>query len=162
MDRAQQANHKVSTSYAAYDVFAYLNDNEVGDARLFNDKNAGTYVYDHSCSSWHIWTGHTWVEDIRNEAMGKGIESVVEAYANEAMRQAWAATTAEKAGRSDEAKQHQTRQSFLLKRIQKLHEAKRRRNVLTLAVAGTGLVGDEWDRLEMTIACRNGVVKLKR
>ena len=142
-------------------ILKCLADNEVGDARLFNHIHGDKFVIDHSANCWNVWTENFYREDVRGEALSIGISAVVEVYSKEAMRHAWNATKAEKAGKPEEAKRYQATQSALLKRIRELQAVQRRRNVLTLAAAGTGLYGDEWDRLESALACTNGVIDLR-
>ena len=141
-------------------VIEALTANEDGDAQLFNDLHLGRFIFDHAAGVWYEWDGHSWREDVTNQAMA-AISAVIEQYAIEANRQAWAATVAEKAGRSDEAAGHQRLQDALLKRIRTLRTAPRKRNVLFLATVGRGLRGDEWDRLDMVLGCKNGVIDLR-
>ncbi len=67
------------------------------------------------------------------------IDEVVDQYATEANRQAWAATKAEKQGKTDEAKKHKSTQDALLKRIRALQSAQRKKNILFLSTVGKGL-----------------------
>lgn len=142
-------------------ILDYLHANEVGDARLFNSLHDGAYTFDHAAATWHKWVGHHWQEDIKAETLSAGLDSVVEKYSEESMRQAWAATVAAKNGRTDEADEHAENQKALLGRIKALQSLSRRRNVLTLAAAGTGLTGNEWDSNPWLLGVSNGVIDLK-
>ena len=120
----------------------YLAANEDGDAALFNKLHDGRFIFDHSAGAWHCWQGHYWREDVTGQAM-RGIDKVIDAYATESKRQAWAAATAEKSGKTDESKTHTRAQDALLKRIRALQSAQRKKNVLFLTSVGRGLHGDE-------------------
>jgi putative DNA primase/helicase len=158
--RAEQTDQPTSGNPESKFVLQCLAENEVGDARLFNKLHQDRFVYDHAAGLWNIWSDDYYREDMRGESLSIGIDAVVDAYSKEGMMAAWNATKAEKTGRPDEAKRHQGIHSALLKRIRELQAIQRRRNVLNLAAAGTGLYGDEWDRLENAVACINGVIDL--
>src|SRR5690606_13567167 len=55
----------------------------------------------------------------------------------------------------------ENRRKELLRRVRELETAKRKRDVLFLAAAGHGLIGNEWDKEPMLLACQNGIVDLK-
>lgn len=142
-------------------VLQCLADGERGDGKLFNQIHSGRFIFDHAAGVWFKYHGHCWKEDIRDEALSAGVDAVIDQYANEAQRQAWAATTAERNGRKEEAKKHKSTYDELNKRIRALQQVQRRKNVLVMAAAGTGLVGDEWDRFPYLLAVSNGVIDLK-
>jgi putative DNA primase/helicase len=146
-----------------HDRFALqcLADNEVGDARLFNYHHDQRLIYDHTALVWFIWGGTVWAEDVTGRAMAEAFDPVVEQYAAEAQRQNWAATLAAKEGRDADLLKHKALNGALLSRIKMLQTVHRRRNVLILAAAGTGLKGNEWDRVPNVLACTNGVVDLR-
>jgi putative DNA primase/helicase len=159
--KAEQSTAKTTEYKSDRFLMECLHGNEKGDANLFNQLNDGLSTFDHAANQWHVWAGHHWKEDVKNEALGSGFDAMVEMYSEEAFRQAWAASETEKAGLSDKSKEHQSLQKKLLGRVRELQALQRRRNVLTLAAAGTGLVGDEWDALKMVLACPNGIIDLK-
>lgn len=140
-----------------------LNDCEDGDARLFIDIHRGRLCYDHAASVWHIFKGHSWQEDEVDEAT-EGIQGVIDLYGFEAQKQAWQRLKATKSGRTKIAEQHKATEDALLKRIQYLQTARRKRNILQLAKAGKnslGITGQEWDRDPWLLCCKNGVIDLK-
>jgi len=157
----EQSSDESDPESNSAEILRCLADNEVGDARLFKSLNERKFVFDHSAALWHIWAGNFWLEDIKYNVLDAGIDVVVNEYAIESQRQAWNATKEAKAGRTDVAKHHEKLRKKLLQRITALQEVRRRRNVLVLASAGAGLVGNEWDRLSMVLACQNGVIDLK-
>ena len=144
------------------DTLKCLWENESGDALIFKTVNDGQFVFDHAASQWAKWVGHYWQEDTRDESISAGIDAVVEIYEKEALRFAWCATKAQRAGQDDEAKESEAMRKQIMDRIRVLNAVPRRRNVLTLAAAGAGLVGHEWDRLTMALACKNGIINLRR
>jgi putative DNA primase/helicase len=111
----------------------------------------------------NVFRGNAFERDNLNEAT-KAIDGVVELYQKEADRQNWIIQKAEKEQKTDEAKYHTDLLKELYKRIRVLQSVFRKANVLTLAAAGRdslGIAGDEWDRLEMTLACKNGLIDLQ-
>ena len=142
------------------DTLKCLRENESGDALIFKTVNRGAFIYDHAASQWATWAGHHWQEDTREESISGGIDAVVDVYEKEAIRLAWCATKAQRAGQDDEAKEFETTRKKIMDRIRALNAVPRRRNVLILAAAGEGLVGHEWDRPTMTIVCKNGIINL--
>ncbi len=144
-----------------------LNENEVGDARLFIELNYGKFVYDHSIGRWYEWHKHYWKEDVSNRAMG-AVEGVIRAYSQEVQCQEQKRLQAEIAKRIEEANQCNANIQELFKRIRALQSAKRRENVLKLGSVdwtqegykSLAITGNEWDRNLMLLGCKNGVVEL--
>jgi len=148
-------------------ILEMLNDNEVGDARLFIEQSHGKFVYDHSISRWYEWHKHYWKEDISNRAMA-AIEKVNKEYYQEIDRQNRMRLQAEKAKQTEKADQYEANVKELFKRIRALQSAKRRENVLKLASVdwtqqgykSLAVIGDEWDGDPMILGCNNGVIDL--
>lgn len=148
-------------------ILEMLNNNEVGDARLFIEQNHGKFVYDHSVGRWYEWHNHYWKEDISNRSMA-AIEDVNKEYYQEIGRQNQKRLQAEKAKQTEKASQHKEKLNELFKRIRALQSAKRRENVLKLASVDwtrqgyklLAIMGDEWDRNPMLLGCKNGVLDL--
>jgi len=141
-------------------ILKCLEEDEDGDANLYNHLHSGRFIYDHAAGVWYEWQGHYWKEDTTGRAIA-GIDAVIDAYADEAKRQAADAVKSEREGKSDKAKKLHEVQKSLMKRIRALHGARRKRNVMYLATVGRGLRGDEWDRAPWLLPCINGVVDLK-
>jgi putative DNA primase/helicase len=156
-EQYEQSEENSPNSKAILDELAASED---GDARLFSMLHEDGFCYDHSAKDWFAWAGHYWREDTCNEAM-RGIDAVIDSYGVEASRQAWAAVTAAKAGKSEEAEKHRKLQGDLLKRILALQTAQRKRSVMFLATVGKGLTGNEWDRDPWLLGCINGVIDLR-
>ncbi len=148
-------------------ILEMLNDNEVGDARIFIEENRGKFIFDHSVGRWYEWHKHYWKEDISNRAMA-AIEKVNKEYYQEIDRQNRMRLDAEKAGQTEKAGQHEANVKELFKRIRTLQSAKRRENVLKLAsidwteqgYKSLAITGEEWDQNPMILGCKNGVVDL--
>ena len=144
-------------------VLKALAANEDGDATLYVDLHRGRLVYDMAAGRWFTWTGQAWQKTMLNEA-ARAVDAVIDLYAQEAERQAWARVGAEKAGRTAEAKKHREKEDVLLKRIRTLQTVARKENVLTLAHTGAAslaITGLEWDRDPWLFGCPNGVIDLR-
>lgn len=61
------------------DLLGYLNENRVGDAKLYSRLHRGTVVYVKYWERWLIWGGHHWIED-DFEISAQSIEDVCELY----------------------------------------------------------------------------------
>lgn len=61
------------------DLLGYLNENRVGDAKLYSRLHRGAVVYVKYWERWLIWGGHHWVED-DFEISAQSIEDVCELY----------------------------------------------------------------------------------
>ncbi len=148
-------------------VLEMLNDNEVGDARLFIEQNYGRFVYDHSVGRWYEFREHYWREDVTGRAMA-AIEGIIKAYSQEIRRQNEERLKTEKLNQTEKASQHESNVKELFKRIRALQSARRRENVLKLAAVdwidqgykSLAIIGDEWDSDPMSLGCANGVLEL--
>ena len=61
------------------DLLGYLNENRVGDAKLYSRLHRGTVVYVKYWERWLIWGCHHWIED-DFEISAQSIEDVCELY----------------------------------------------------------------------------------
>lgn len=61
------------------DLLGYLNENRVGDAKLYIRLHRGAVVYVKYWERWLIWGGHHWIED-DFEISAQSIEDVCELY----------------------------------------------------------------------------------
>lgn len=61
------------------DLLGYLNENRVGDAKLYSRLHRGAVVYVKYWERWLIWGGHHWIED-DFEISAQSIEDVCEHY----------------------------------------------------------------------------------
>lgn len=61
------------------DLLGYLNENRVGDAKLYSRLHRGTVIYVKYWERWLIWGGHHWIED-DFEISAQSIEDVCELY----------------------------------------------------------------------------------
>jgi putative DNA primase/helicase len=144
-------------------VLECLEQNEIGDGRLYAALNQGRYVYNKTDEKWYVWSGHHWERDIMNTAVASA-ESVCDRYLQEAINISYQRNDAVKDGKDDEAKRLKETHDKIYKRVSRLRTDRGRRNCVIcahtkydpLAVPGDGFDLDPW-----TLACKNGVVNLK-
>jgi len=144
-------------------VLKALEDNEVGDGRLFKEHYRDKFCYDHSEGQWYRFNGSFWEEDIVNEAFA-AVDKVVELYEKEVQRQAKIRIEAVKSKNKAAAQNAEAQERELLNRIKFLQTEYRRLHVLTIAAAGLdglGRDGSQWDADSMVLGCANGVIDLK-
>lgn len=159
----QQKQSEKTTAFTSKEIFQALFDNEDGDARLYIKIHKGRHCFDHSVSRWYVYHKHFWKEDIIEQTTAS-IQKVIDAYALEAQRQAFARLGAEKVGKKETANSHKAKEEALFKRIRTLQTKKRKENILHLAKVGEnslGTTGSQWDRDLMSLGCLNGVIDLK-
>ncbi len=141
-----------------------LNSNEDGDALLFQERQQGKFIYDHSLQTWFYFTGHSWNEDTTDKTTAV-VQSIIDPYVGEAQIQAGAKLDAVKVGNSELTGQCGKLEGLLLKRIRALQTIKRKAAVLNLS-ARIGskplcVAGNEWDTDPWLVGCKNGVIDLK-
>ena len=145
------------------ELFEAARSEQDGDAALLVRLHSNRFRYDHSSGKWYEWTGHYWKEDLVNEALA-AVDSVTELYGKEAERLSWAAITAAKAGRADEAKNAESWRKVYLRKISCLQKVQWKQSILQLAASGKGslgIAGDEWDSDPWALPCKNGVINLR-
>ncbi|MFC1554908.1 phage/plasmid primase, P4 family [candidate division KSB1 bacterium] len=149
--------------FSSEEVLKALQDNEDGDAALFIKRFRGVFCFDHSAKRWFKWDGHFWVEDKLDQVTG-AVSEIIEIYASEAIRQGNLNIESRKIQHNETVTQHKNNQDILLKRINSLHSAYRKKNIVNLAKTGAGtlaITGDDWDIQTMILCCPNGVIDLK-
>ena len=133
-----------------------LEDNEIGDGRLFCKLTEDYILRDHGQGSHAIWVKHHWDEDITN------LTTLVFGRVTDAYKTVHAESSREvKRADGKQKKRLDARIKKLYARIQKTQTARGINSGLTLAAAGRGLKGDEWDQKPWLLPCENGVVNLK-
>lgn len=140
-----------------------LNSNEDGDAGLFIALQEGEFRFDHSLGKWFKWAGHYWEEDGIGNATA-ALDSVIDEYSKEAMRQSQLKLIAVKNQKKDDEEKAKEQEQKVIKRIHDLQTVYRKKNVLYLATQGDGslgITGDEWDRDPWLLGCRNGIIDLR-
>ena len=140
-----------------------LRQNEDGDAELFVQLHRCKFLYDHAAGAWHVWAGHYWEPDTREEALA-GVVKVADIYLAEMKRQAWARIKAEKDGQTKAADTAKTLENAFGRRARDLQTIRRKQAVLHLSRAGAdtlGISGDEWDANPWALPVLNGVVDLR-
>ena len=127
------------------EIGEYIQKNEVGDARLFQEIFKDDYCFDQSTHTWYSWNKHYWVE-----VSGKGMLDVIDMVVN--------VYTAER-----DSKVGDWWKKEIDKRINSLNTLRRRTNVLSLAESlyarHQGIIN--WDSAPWYLPCVNGVVNLK-
>lgn len=144
-------------------VLDCLEQNEVGDGRLYAAMLQGKYVYNKTDQNWYTWTGHHWERDIMNTAIA-AVEAVCDRYLDEAIEISYKRNDAVKDGKDEEVKKLKAVTEIIYKRVSRLRTDRGRRNCAVcahtknepLAVPGDGFDLDPW-----VIACKNGVVDLR-
>ena len=146
-------------------VIQYLEENEVGDAKLYVRENKNDIVFDlASKDTWFHWGGHNWEEDIERRHISsvdkeiavytaklKEVEDILKDFGN-----------VEKASNEESIKKkYDEIQENLKIRITQLNTLRRRTNVINLAKAyGIGVEPDIWDTNPLLLGCVNGVLEL--
>ncbi len=136
-----------------------LDNNEMGDARLFIKAYRDRLCYDHAFGKWFVWAEHFWREDKTHEALA-ALGLIVAYYAERAQYWFRKSMSAEQEGVAASAKE---RADAFRRRVWALQTTTKCKNVLTLAVAGEnslGLTGEEWDKDPRLLAFPNGVLEL--
>ena len=144
-------------------VLKALEDNEVGDGRLFKEHYRDKFCYDHSEGQWYRFNGNFWEEDIVNEAFA-AVDKVVELYEQEVQRQVKIRIKAVKSKNTAKAQNAEAKEKELLNRMKFLQTENRSMHVLAFAAAGLdglGRDGSKWDADPMVLGCKNGVIDLK-
>lgn len=152
----------VATTQGA-DVLRALGRNEDGDAELFIRLHRTRLLYDHAAGTWHVWAGHHWEPDTREEALA-GVVKVADVYIAEMKRQAWARIKAEKAGQTKAADTAKALEAAFGRRVRDLQTIRRKQAVLHLSRAGAdtlGISGNEWDANPWALPVLNGIIDLR-
>jgi putative DNA primase/helicase len=144
-------------------VLECLEQNEVGDGRMYAALHQGKYVFNKTDEKWYVWTGHHWERDIMNNALASA-EKVCDRYLQEAINITYRKNDAVTNGKDDEVKHLKDVHDKIYKRVSRLRTDRGRRNCLVcahtknepLAVPGDGFDLDPW-----VLACKNGVVDLR-
>lgn len=71
IDACKEAYKESSVSYSIETpkpvtlekIIAYMQENELGDARIFYEAFKGLVCYDHTDDSWWLWSSHYWIKD---------------------------------------------------------------------------------------------------
>jgi len=158
-DQGQAGPESLSSAF----VLARLRDQEDGDAKLFIDLHRGRFLFDHAAGVWFEFIGHSWQEDLLNQATA-AVEGIISVYGQSAQREAWQRLQAEKSGNQNESKKHERNENELLKRIRALQSVRRKSDVLTLARSGReslGITGEGWDADGWLLGCKNCVIDLR-
>lgn len=164
VERSQIAEDpKEKELFPAAELYKAMKSQHDGDAWLFTQIYRDKLCFDHAAGRWFQWSGHSWREDLTEEAL-TAIDAVSEAYAKEASRLSWLALKASKEGNAEEADKASRKEREYYKKISSLQKLSWKKAVLELAAAGErslGLSGEEWDRNPWLLACKNGVIELK-
>lgn len=160
---ADQAYSSGTETIPSEDVLQALHRNEDGDADLFIRLHRGRLVFDHAAGAWHVWAGHHWALDTKEEALA-AVSEVVDVYVTEMKRQAWRRAGSEKEGQTREAEAAEKLESSLSRRIRDLQTIRRKQAITHLARAGAeslGIGGEEWDADPWSLPVLNGVIDLR-
>lgn len=144
-------------------LWKFLQANEYGDAQLFIHLQKDKFIYDHAARQWYYWNDHYWRQDILNQVI-TAVDSVIEVYGEEMMRQDWAAAKARKEKNDNAAESAEKKAKAYRKRIEQLQTLKRRETIVkmsSMSTTGLGTSGEDWDLYPWLLCCKNGVIDLK-
>lgn len=145
-------------------VLKALQQGEDGDAYLLIKLLKDRYVFDHTACEWYYWNEHFWRLDKINHIVTL-IKEVINLYGEQKIFESFALKKATKNGDESDISKHEYFIKLLNERIKSLRTLKRKKTILQLAASGLGslgVTGEDWDKNPMLLACRNGVVDLKK
>jgi putative DNA primase/helicase len=149
MDHQSKKNeNNVSSEF----VLECLEQNEVGDGRLYAFLHKGKFIYNADTGEMLKWTGHSWKVDVMQECYA-AVESVAERYMEEA------GNIAEKCNDSNNEISKR-----LIKRAQNLRMIKGTNKCIESIKTIEGpltVAGERFDCQPWLLACKNGVVDLR-
>lgn len=138
-----------------------LQENELGDGKLFKKLNRGRFVFNKAMDCWMVWAGHHWNIDILNQAAA-AVEGVAAVYQQEVKR--ISKEMRELDEEDPNIKRLEAIRKQLNRRISDLRSNRRRQNCLAWAhtsVDPLAIKGDEVDAKPWKIPCKNGVINLE-
>jgi len=139
-------------------VEACLDEEELGDGRLFAYLYRDRVIYDHSEKEFYIWQRH-WELD----RISLSTRLMAGQVASQYLHVAADLTTEAEAlpSKSGSAAKLRSRADKLISRAHALRKLNRTRNALSFASSLLGITGDEWDQDPDLLGVKNGVVDLK-
>lgn len=147
-------------------VLKALYEEEDGDAYLLIKLLKDRYVFDHAGSEWYYWNDHYWRLDKINHIIVL-IKEVVNLYGDQKIYESYMHKSLKASPKSSDAdiEKHEKNIKALNHRIKNLRTLKRKNTIIRLAASGLNslaITGEDWDKNPMLLACRNGVVDLKK
>lgn len=142
------------------ELIGYLNENRVGDAKLYCRLHRGTVIYVKYWERFLIWTGHHWAED-DYEAAYQRIEVVCELYLRLAERKK---EEASEATSRDEADAAERIADNALRRVNMLRDIPGQEKLLTMVRRIYNpliALPKQIDQKHYLKACPNGVIDLR-
>ncbi len=137
----------------------YINENRVGDAKLYCRLHRGTVVYVKYWERFLIWGGHHWIEDDYDAAFQR-IEDVCELYLRLAERKQ---NEADEADKEDKAK-IQSIADAVLRRVNLLRDTNGQEKLLQMVRRirdPLAILPKHIDKQHYVKACPNGVIDLR-
>ena len=144
------------------DLIAYLQENGIGDAKLYNRLHRGLIVYVKHWERFLVWNGHHWREDDWNESY-QAIENLCERYlkvADEKQAEADAFTKEE----VEQRKKVQEIADKAYRRVDRLRSKNGQDDLLVMTRRTRNpllIMPDFIDKQYYLLPCPNGVVDLK-
>jgi len=134
--------------------------NEMGDGILYAAAMADDFIYNKSAKEWYAWLGHHWQRDILDRAVSS-VEKVAQIYLDES----WRVTRDLKDADEENAAKLVKLRKDLIKRVNRLRTDRGRKAALKFSHTNLdnslSLYGDEFDRQDFLLACKNGVIDLR-
>lgn len=142
------------------DLLGYLNENRVGDAKLYSRLHRGAVVYVKYWERWLIWGGHHWIED-DFEISAQIIEDVCELYLR--LAESKQAEAAEETDKNERAK-IEGLASAVLRRVSQLRDTPGQDKLLQMLRRIRDplvVLPKQIDQQHYVKACPNGVIDLR-
>lgn len=142
------------------DLLGYLNENRVGDAKLYSRLHRGAVVYVKYWERWLIWGGHHWIEDDFDMAAQR-IEDVCELYLR--LAESKQAEAAEETDKNERAK-IEGLASAVLRRVSQLRDTPGQDKLLQMLRRihdPLVVLPKQIDQQHYVKACPNGVIDLR-
>lgn len=142
------------------DLLGYLNENRVGDAKLYSRLHRGAVVYVKYWERWLIWGGHHWIED-DFEISAQSIEDVCELYLR--LAESMQAEAAEETDKNERAK-IEGLASAVLRRVSQLRDTPGQDKLLQMLRRIRDplvVLPKQIDQQHYVKACPNGVIDLR-
>ena len=140
-----------------------LQQNELGDGRLYAALHRGKFVYNKSENEWFAWDGHHWDRDIMDFALAS-VENVTRRYLREGINITYETKDAAANNEEEKFKKLSSLQAQIYKRVSRLRTDRGRKNCLVLAHTKNeplAIPGDGFDLDPWVLACSNGVIDLR-
>ena len=143
------------------DIWAYYNEDSIGDAKLYKRMNMGRIVYVQDWNRFLVWQGHHWAEDNYSVAFQR-VSALVDQYVRILSSQQAIADDA--AATPDERRSADAMAQGIRKRIKSIRSNPGHKNLLeqvTRIYDPLVVLPEQIDTNPYLLPCPNGVINLK-